>query len=231
MTAVPFPISIGLVGAPGSGKQAIGEKFAELSYGWWPEGHDFRLIGNAGNVIEDEYDRAMGVFGSWDDDLRAYHLRYEAEQRAIKDGASFLSLGTAVENIAHCGINLENIMVGLSTPEMQALVQRQQVTMTALTFLFLQGFRYTFGFYVPHSGKTIILPGQDDSENSYNQRIDGAIRTVFGNFGVRIQVLDEPTIDEKAQVMFETVRNIVENGVPEPEVAEEAPHEEPTLTA
>lgn len=230
MTAVDLPISIGLVGAPGSGKQEIAQHFYDIAEPWFKvQASELRVIENAGSVIEREYDQAMGVFGSWQEDLRAYFLRNEMEVQARKDGVSFLSLGTAVENIAHCGVNMETIAMGISTPEQQPRMQRQQVAMTTLTFLFLQNFRYLFGFYVPSPTATIILPGVDDSERSYSQRIDNGIRSVFGNFAMKIQMLDQPSIEEKAEVMFNTVRDIVENGIPEPTTEEVPPQADVTL--
>lgn len=233
-TAVPLPVQIGLVGAPGSGKSKVAAEFAAISAEWFQEhGEHLWTITNPGEQIKQRFDQAVGVFGSWEDDVRAYHVRFEDEELARRAGVSFVSVGTAVENIAHCGVNLENMMVGLATPDTQQRVQQQQVAMTMLTFLFLNNFRYLFGFYVPHPGAAVILPGQDDSENTYNLRIDAAIRHIFGNFGLRIQVLDQPSVEEKAQAMFDTVRDIVENGVPErtEEDEEVPPAADDTLTA
>lgn len=222
---IDFPISIGLIGAPGSGKENLADAFLGISADWFAENKaEFEVIPNGGRLVE-EKGQAMGVFGDGTDDLRANFLRFEAEQAAWAKGVSTLSLGTAVENIAHCGVNLENIMTGVTLPNQQERIQKQQILMTTLTFLFLERFRYLFGFYLPHPGTALIVPGQDDAENAYNQRVDGAIRTIFGQFGMRLQVLDQPTIEEKAQEMFDTVKTIVENGPPELE-AEESEVEE-----
>jgi hypothetical protein len=89
------------------------------------------------------------------------------------------------------------------------------VTITELTYLFLENFRYKFAFYLPLPEK-IIIPGQEDeqlADDRYNKRVDAALRVIFNNFGIRIQMLDQPTIEEKAQTMFETISKIVEEGV------------------
>lgn len=212
---IDFPVSIGLIGAPSSGKEDLADAFVGISADWFAENKaEFQVIPNSGRLIE-EKGQAMGVFGDGTDDLRAFFLRFEAEQKAWADGISTLSLGTAVENIAHCGVNLENIMTGVTLPNQQERMQKQQVIMTALTFLFLERFRYLFGFYVPTPTTAIILPDGEDADATYSRRVDSAIRTIFNNFGMRLQVLDQPTVEEKAQEMFDTVKNIVENGPPE----------------
>lgn len=235
MTQVQFPVSIGVAGAPGSGKTQLGEMFYEIAHDYFEDNDsELWIIENAGKTIEQDFDYAMGVFGSYADDLRAYHRRQEAENLARAKGVSFLSLGTAIDHMAHTGINLEAIMTGLSTPDQEIKAQQGQLTMAIMTHLFRDHFRYTFGFYLPHPGTSVILPGQSDSEDEYNKRIDAAIRMVFANLGIRIQILDEPTMEEKAQEMFDTVLRIMENGpdpVPEP-VAEEVPtSEDSTLTS
>lgn len=215
MTVVQFPIQIGIVGAPGSGKAAVAEEFARIAGDWFVEqDSELQVVPNAGGYLEREVDQAMGVFGSHADDVRANFIRYEQEEKLRRYGASFVSVGTVIDNLAHAGVNLENILTGLQTPDMQKKMQQGQIAMSMLTFLFFEGFRYTFGFYVPHPGATVVLPGATDDGN-YNKRVDGALRTIFGNFGLRIQMLDQPTIEEKAQEMFDTIKNIVENG-PEP---------------
>lgn len=220
-TAIPFPISIGLVGAPGSGKEDLADTFLGISADWFAEHEaEFEVIPNSGRLIE-EKGQAMGVFGDANDDLRAHFLRFEQEEALSAKGVSFLTLGTAVENIAHCGVNLENIMTGISVPNQQERMQKQQVVMAALTFLFLERFRYTFGFYLPSPENSIVIPGEDDAEKTYNRRIDNAIRTIFGNFGLRIQMLDQPTTEERAQEMFDTVNRIMENGPEAPQVEED----------
>jgi hypothetical protein len=229
VTKIPFPISIGMVGAPGSGKRQVGEAFQELAAPYFEQNDsELWLLDNAGQTIQDDFDYAMGVFGTPADDLRAYFRRYEAEQMAQAKGVSYLTLGTAVDHIAHTGINLETIMTGLSTPDQEVKTQQGQLVMTVLTMLMQQHFRYTFGFYVPHPGTSIILPGEPDTENEYNQRIDRGIQMVFMNFNMRIQVLDQPTPEEKAQEMFTTIQRIMENGpeLPKQEDSEELETEE-----
>jgi hypothetical protein len=225
VTQIPFPIQIGLTGAPGSGKSLVAEKFQEISRDWIAENQsELYIIPNMGNVIEQSFDIAMGPNGAWIDDQRAYWNRFEAEQAARAAGVSWISVGTGLDNIAHCGINLELIMTGLQTPDQEVRMQRQQVTMTALTFQFLEQFRYLFGFYVPYVTSSIILPGQETSpEEAYSTKIDMALRTIFANFGIRIQAL-EGTPDQQAASMFETVQRIMEQG---PEIPEEQPEQEP----
>lgn len=214
---IPLPVNIGLIGAPGSGKEKLGELFFERANTFFAtNGSELRVLQNAGRTIEKEFDYPMGMFGSYVDDLRAYWVRQVGEEAAQKDGVSYLTLGTAIDHIAHTGINLETIMTGLTTPDQEVKQQRWQVTMTMLTMLFQEQFRYTFGFYLPYEGTEIVVPGAEvDTEAEYNKRIDAGLRMVFANFGMRLQVLDQPSLEEKADVMFETIQTILTNG-PEP---------------
>lgn len=222
MTEIPFPISIALVGAPGADKTPLAEKFAEISADWFAEqGSELVVLKNPGTILEEEYDTAMGVFGSYAEDIRAYHLKYEAEQAAVREGKSFISVSTALENLAHAGVNLEHIMTGLQTQDTQRRLAQGQVVMSLLTFLFMERFRFSFGFYIPVAGSALVLPGADSDDN-FSSRVDMALRQIFANFGMRIQVLDQPSVEEKAEEMFNTVKRIVENGpeVPEAEAEE-----------
>lgn len=223
MTAIEFPLSIVLVGAPGSGKLALAEAFEEKSADWFASHEqDITVIPNAGRTIEEKYDIALGMFGSCFEDLRAHFLRFEEEQTLLGNGTSFVTCGSIVENLAHCGANLETIITGLATPETQKRAQVQQIGMTMLTLSVPAVFRPTFAFYIPLPEPSgLVLPGaaQDSEvEKQYAQKIDNHIRMIFQNFGFGIQALDQPTLEEKVDVMYETVKEITENGVPEREV-------------
>lgn len=213
-----FPISIGLVGAPGSGKRVLADEFARISADWFAEkGSELDIVSNAGRVIEETFDHAMGNFASFSDNIWACFNRYERELQALRSGKSYISCGTAAEHLAHAGTGLENLFTGLATPDVQVRVQVGQLTMSQLTLLMNEQFRaYTFGFFLPLAGSALVLPGKDDGEANYNRRVDQGVRAIFSNFGIRIQVLDQPTIEEKAQEMFDTIKNIVENGVEVP---------------
>ena len=86
--------------------------------------------------------------------------------------------------------------------------------MTQLTYLFLSTFRYSFAFYIPKTAG-LILPGANDDEANYNNRLDDALQMIFQNFGIRLQRLDQPTVEERAAFMHQTITDIAENGVQE----------------
>lgn len=221
MTALEFPIQIGLIGAPGAGKQALAAEFQKISADWFEANNSpLNLVENAGNVIEREFDAAMAQFGSWEEDLRAFYNRVDREDKLRVEGKSFISLGTSVEHLAHCGTNLETVFMGIQTPEQLQRVEQYKVGMMTLTFLFTQGFRYIFGFYLPHPATALVVPGMDQTDSNYGKRVDNGIRQIFGNFGLRIQMLDQPTVEEKALEMFSTIKDIVENGPPSQEELE-----------
>lgn len=225
MPGIEFPVQIGLVGAPGSGKQRLVDEFIKIAGSWFEENDSpLFVVRNPGEVIEQEHDQAMGAFGSYVEDFWAFFNRYERESQLRLEGKSFISLGTALDNIAHCGVNMESIVAGVQTPQTEQRFQKQQVAMTTLTFLFLDRFKYLFGFYLPYKA-SVVLPGDDEFDANYNARIDKALQMVFANFGLRIQTLDQPTFEEKAQAMFDTIKDIVENG-PKPIEEESEPQPE-----
>lgn len=139
---------------------------------------------------------------------------------------SAITSGTVVDNLAHLGITMENLTLGgdsgLVTPQTNQLLQQCQNALVTLTYLYLENFQHTFAFYLPLAEK-IIIPGQDESEIRYNKRINDAILSIFQNFQMRIQVLDQPTIEEKAQEIHNVISRIVAEGVelPTPEELEE----------
>ena len=213
--ALEFPISIALIGAPGSGKSDIAAAYKDIADPWFAvnEAGPLNVIENPGNVIQDELDTAMGLAGGWKEDLRVFFRRYEQEQKFRATNESFITLGTALENLAHCGVNMENIIRSIQTEEQQQALQIQQIAMTQLTYLFTSTFQYTFAFYVPKTGVILSADGSEiDTEANYNRRVDEALRMVFANFGIRIQSLDEGSPEEKAKVVFDTIARIVENG-------------------
>lgn len=228
---VKWPLQIGLIGAPDSGKSKLIPEFKKVSEDFFSEfDSPLEVVDNPGTLIEQKFDQAMGPYGGCRDNLWAYFNRFEAERTNIAEGNSFISNGTAIDTMAHAGLYVESVMLGsnsgLITPETQMEAQRAQVTITEITYLMLENQIYNFAFYLPLADK-VIIPGQDEDPigDAYNRRIDQAIRVIFGNFNMRIQMLDQPTYEEKAQTMLDTISKIVRDGV-KVEVEEE-PEEEP----
>lgn len=225
-----LPISIALVGAPDSGKQAVQEAYSELTKDWYVEQGKgiLKVISNPGNDIVRDLDTAVGMFGGWKEDFRVFFRRYEQEQRLQKDNESYVTLGTALENLAHTGVNMENIMQGIQTDEQQQQLQVQQVTMTQLTYLFLTTFRYSFAFRLPRPSG-IVLPDSNNTESNYNRRIDDALTMVLGNFGIRMQEV-RGTPDEQAATIHQVISDYVLKGPVETEAIEvdvQVPSDEP----
>ena len=215
---VEFPIEIGIIGAPNSGKSKLIKEFVKLSKPWFAENNQKMIVhGNIGTDIESRYDQAMGVYGDYRENLWAFFARLAAEKKIRNDGNNFISNGTMIDTLAHAGINMETVMLGLQTsglvtPDTQAEVQKLQMAMNVLTFLFVENFQYKFVFYLPLP-EQIVIPGEDDSEQRYSQRIDNAIQVIFQNFNLRIQMLDQPTHKEKAEEMLSTIKRIMDEGV------------------
>jgi len=216
-----FPMSVALIGAPGVGKEDIAKKFIEIASPWLSEqGEEIVYIENPGNVISERFDVAMGQFGDYRESLWAFFNRLEQERLAEINGKSYIVSGTILESLAHAGIKYEITMLGadsgIITPETQFDLQKLQIAMTLLTYLFVDNFRYKFAFYVPRS-ESIIIPGQEESlEDRFSRRIDTALGEIFRNFQLRLQVLDQPTNQDRAQAMFDTIKKIYEEGIEVP---------------
>jgi len=222
-----FPISIAAIGAPGSGKQAFGEAFADLTEGWFEEnGSELRVLGNPGRRIEG-LGQAVGFFGDYREHLMAFFFSLEEEMVARSDGVSYIVNGTVLGNLAHAGVNYETVMLGLQssglvTPETQVRMQQLQATMTTLTFL-MENFAAKFAFLLPLA-PLIEVPGQEPTvEQRHGQRVNAAMGQVLQGFGFNLQVLDQPTAEDRAQAAFDTIRKIMDEGVDVPrELAEAA---------
>lgn len=213
-TFVPFPITIALVGAPGSGKSLVAEEYKRLTADYYEE-HDSELVivPNAARTFEERYEQPAGIFADFYFDLRCNFARYELEQNTVESGKSFITCGTTLDNLAHSAVNMENLARGLQTDDTQRRLAQGQITMQALTWAFMERFRFTFGFYVPKPGASLVLPGmvQVDDTDNYDKRVDGALRQIFQNFNFRIQLL-EGGVEEQAKQVFDTVKRVMENG-------------------
>jgi hypothetical protein len=217
---VDFPLSIGVVGAPGSGKAEFAEEFARQ----WDADEFFspnvlRVLPNGGTRAE-ELDLAMGLFGDYREHMLALFLSLEDELAARRDGVSFLANGTIFGNLAHAGANYESVMLGLQsaglvTPETEIKMQQLQATLTAMSFM-TGGLRLMFAFYLPLRPQ-IEVPGEDTTpEERHARRVEQALAQVLNGFGYNLQVLDQPTTEERAATALATVRRIMEQGAQVP---------------
>lgn len=216
-----LPMSVAFIGAPGVGKASVAGQFIDLVEPWLKaQDGEIVYIPNAGSTIEEEYDIAMGQVGGYRENLWTFFHRLEKERQAQVAGKSYVTSGTVLEALAHSGVGYEITMLGadsgIVTSETQAELQKIQVTMTMLTFLFVDNFRYKFVFYIPRT-ENVIIPGQDETpEQRLSRRVDAALQEIFRNFQLRVQVLDQPTNEERAKVAFETIKTIYEEGIEVP---------------
>lgn len=219
------------------------EEFAKLSKEFFEEaGSPLKVIQNPGTTVTEKTDLAMGVFGGYREHLLAYFMRLWEEMQ-LRGVTTTVSNGTIIENIAHAGVEFETVMLGLQnsglvTPTTEQDMQKIQATMATMTFLLIDGFRYNFAFYIPLAEK-VIIPGQEEEtmDDRHAKRVDAAILSIFDNFNLGIQRLDQPTVEEKAQEMFDTIKRIMTDGyvvtsvvVEESDESEEDPESDATLT-
>jgi hypothetical protein len=211
-----FPVSVAVVGAPGSGKAPFVEGFAAA----WAEdeflGREaLQQIGNPGLEVEALGD-AVGMFGGYREHLLAWGISQAREAEARRDGASYIVNGTALGNIAHAGANFEMVMLGLQqsglvTPDTQVRMQQLQATLSTLTFL-LEHMGVKFAFYLPLA-PAIEVPGEEaDAAKRHAARVDNALRQVLDGFGMNFQRLDGTT-EERVAVAVATVKQIMTEGV------------------
>jgi len=220
-----FPVSVAVVGAPGSGKRAFVEAFAAA----WSEDeffaeHALRVLPNPGDRIE-ELGQAVGFFGDYREHLLAWAISQEREMEARKDDVSYIVNGTALGNIAHAGANYETVMLGLQssglvTPDTQVRMQQLQSVLSSLTFL-LEHMGAKFAFYLPLA-PAIEIPGQDeDVARRHAQRVDNALQQVLAGFNMNLQRLDG-TAEERAALAVSTIKQIMTEGVQVPQSVVEA---------
>lgn len=219
MTQVKYPISVGLIGAPGAGKHALASLFAREFQ--LKTGEFVAVVESPARTIEDGYNRPMGVHGDYRDTLEAHFIRSQQEEGLRQAHESFISVGTLAENLAHGGVKVEDIRMGIATPDQQQRVMKEMHTTTVMTFLMIDSFRYTFGFYLPLKDTSdLIVPGQDSADDAYARRVDNGLRIVINNFNLGLPVLDQPTLEEKADAMIDNILQVMNPPASDDTVAE-----------
>lgn len=199
------PISIALLGAPGSNKSEVAFSFMELvendrsSNGTMPL---FRAIDDIPRELEEDGDLAVGIHGAYLVNMLIAVRRFDTERFFRRTEQSFITVGTVVETMAHGAHNIE-LMSMVQGEEMQKRITREMHATTTLTFMFLDTFKYSYGFYIPLS--QVVLPTENAQSTSYEQSIDKNIELVFKNFGFELPTLTG-TVDEMAQTMFELIK-------------------------
>lgn len=211
--AIEPPVAIALIGAPGTHKQEIAEHYQRVSKSFFAEhGHELDIISNPGEEIERKFNHAMGSSAGFLEDLWAFYYLYQAEYQKRLDSRSFISVGSMLSPLAHCAVNLETLLRGLQTEDTKLRMELQKVALTLMTPLAVGEFRYNFAFYVPHQ-EGVVLPDTDEILQRYHARVDSGLRTIFGNFGMGMMVLEEGTSEEKAQKIHDVIVDILTNGV------------------
>jgi len=220
-----YPIRIAVVGAPGSGKSDFIKAFVKKSKPLFSTAGQppLKVVSNPGLDIE-KLNQAMGIFGGFREHLWTFFKRFDQEFAANFEGKSFISSGTVLESMAHAAVNYENIMLGLGdnssivTAKTQMYMEQLGLAMTVLGHLYRENFGhyYHFGWYLPLAETKIIIPGQEveqSVEERHAFRVDAALQQLFANFSIPLQVLDQPTAKEKAEVAFAAVNEIMTEGV------------------
>lgn len=183
---------IGLIGAPGSGKQKLTKELARQA--------DNILVTTPGGRLLERLDNAMGAFASHRDDLWAFYEQLEQEHINREFDGIVVHSGTLLVPIAHAMTNLETLRIGLQTDLVQADILRRQQILTTLTMLFLENFptNYNFVYYLPLPESNVV---------GYEQRIDRSIQMLLGQFGYdRIPILKSKTPKAQAREILADVK-------------------------
>ncbi|MEM3008304.1 MAG: hypothetical protein QXU32_02475 [Nitrososphaerales archaeon] len=214
VTCLPeWPISIVIIGAPDTGKNKVADAYIELSSDWYNSNNQrLKKIHNSGSKIESEFNAKLGPYGTYRDDVLCFYLGYMEELICRQQKDNFIKVGSVLENMAHCSANLDALSIDrIQTPDTNVEINKYQSSLAHLTYLFMDYFQYHFAFYIPHSSR-IIVPGADQSYDTYAQRVDMALRNIFAYFGLSFQVLDG-TVEFKAQTIHDTITKVFQEGV------------------
>ncbi len=238
---IDFPLDIGIVGAPGSGKEELIREFAKISKKWFASNNQPPLvkIPNVGLTIVKNYDQAMGPYAGFRDNLWGLFERFSKERKVRALNQSFISNGTMIDSLAHQAVSLQKIVTkiqeiqeqpgadGMLSPQIQFEMQREKIALDAMTLLFLENLQLKFAFYLPLREK-IIVPGQDpDPETEYAKLVDLGIQGIMQNYNQYPPVLDQPTVAEKARYMLDNMVQILRDGI---KISREEPPEPVTQT-
>jgi hypothetical protein len=213
-----FPLSIAVVGAPGSGKADFVEAFTSLAAPWFAEnGSHLRTFPNPGTTYEGLTGQAVGFFGGFREDLTIGGMTILAELKARNDGVSFVTNGTLLSSMAHAGANFEAAILnlrssGLVTPETQLRMQQAQAAMAALSLL-MSNLMNQFIFQLPLA-PIIEIPGQEATvEQRHAQRVNNALDQVLAGFNMDLQKLESVGAEERAAEAFIVIKNAFYAGV------------------
>lgn len=193
-------VDIELMGAPGSGKSQIARNLV-LRGG-------FSAWTNVGHKVEGAYDQAMGVSGSYREDLWAFFTWLSL--KATNSQERVVYTGSLFDILAHSGAQLESTIRGLQTPQTeQELIQRQGAT-AVLTMLLIDAYsqkypdRLKFLFYLPYPEEKPEDTTQMDYE--FGKLVDKSLREILAEFGMfeKVQKL-RGTTDQNVDEIIETV--------------------------
>src|SRR6478752_1402550 len=105
-------LRIGVLGPPHANKNEIIGAFLQNAPEEWGE---IDYVENPGNLLQEEYDIAMGSFGSYREVILALTGMMMVERESDLLGHSYITSGTLLSPLAHAVTNLETLQQGLQT--------------------------------------------------------------------------------------------------------------------
>ena len=195
-------ISIGLSGAPGSGKTELALRLQkELD-------DDFEIVDGYADQIQKRYNLAIGTQATYFINEILYFARWLPTYSLVLADKNFIACGTDLDSLAYNVHQVESISKEIQTPISQEFMNRAQLVLQLSVLHYIDQGHPKLNYILPQK-KEIILP-DSSSESSVNDIISSKIRQLNLDMRLGFPILTG-TLDENVEKIVKDVEGLKEH--------------------
>lgn len=200
-------INIALIGAPTSGKTELADALQAKLADQFPgivvvDNLSQRLVDNGYEVSQE---------GDFRTSLMLTALQLDQERSAPSHS---IVCGTLVQRLAEIGVKIDHIgnrVKRIPTATNKRALSIENIMGHLLAFVLAEEFQYHFMFYLPLKDSTdLYVPGDVESEEDYNKKIDASIRHILDAFFIPAVRLEYGEFEKQALEFIETAMKQVQ---------------------